>query len=201
MHHCFRTGFRGCEKVPGLPQCPHVLACSLVGSISSFPPMSAVEGIKLVRSVCLSVSERSNGWTVEVGSQNSVWGLWLLISRTSLVAKVIGQRSRSLDWKTWFSKFQIGWPVHIHLSWHNHVMWCYCVTSWHHVFLAVLVENDSIKWQLGGLWGRNTDKESTTREGRQRSGIFIVHVVVEPVMYRHHTHRHHVAWKTRPPSW
>ena len=26
---------------------------------------------------------------------------------------------------------------------------------------------------LDGLWGKNTDKEGTMREGRQRSGVFI----------------------------
>ena len=30
-----------------------------------------------------------------------------------------------------------------------------------------------IKWVLECLWGNNTDKEGTKREGRQRSGIFI----------------------------
>ena len=31
------------------------------------------------------------------------------------------------------------------------------------------------------LWGKNTDKEGTTQEGRQRSGVFIADVIAVPI--------------------
>ena len=38
--------------------------------------------------------------------------------------------------------------------------------------LSVCLSDRYIKWVLEGLWGKNTD-EGTTREGRQRSGVFL----------------------------
>ena len=35
-----------------------------------------------------------------------------------------------------------------------------------------------MKWVLKGLWGKNTDKEGTTQEGRQRSGVFINIIII-----------------------
>ncbi len=40
-----------------------------------------------------------------------------------IVEKVIGQRSRSLGWKKWFSNFQMGWPVHVHFVMSYEVNW------------------------------------------------------------------------------
>ncbi len=39
---------------------------------------------------------------------------------------------------------------------------------------ATYICHIQIKWLLGGLLGRNTDKEGITREGRKRSGVFIL---------------------------
>ncbi len=64
-----------------------------------FPPASAVEGIKSVPSVCVSVSSLL-AERFDLGPRNLVWRMTLIICRPS--SKVIGQRSRSPHWKTWF---------------------------------------------------------------------------------------------------
>ena len=61
------------------------------------------------------------------------------ISRMHLKVKVIGQRSRSLDWKTGFSRFRWVDLCRFTLSWHmkscdimarrHDVTWCYGMTS------------------------------------------------------------------------
>ncbi len=72
-------------------------------SLDSFPPASAVEGIKSVLSVCVcvraSVCSSVSALTDEpfdIRTQNLVERLTLTISRMSLTVKVIGQRSRLL---------------------------------------------------------------------------------------------------------
>ncbi len=63
-----------------------------------FPPVSAVEGIKSVPSVCVCVCASVSSLAAElfdVRTQNLEWGSTLTISRMSLQVKVIGQRSRS----------------------------------------------------------------------------------------------------------
>ncbi len=102
-----------------------------------------VEGIESVPlvcvSVCLSVSELSHGWTgrPKITKFGIVW-LTFMKSRPSSMVKIIGQRSRSVDWKKhlWtFLKFQMGWPMHIHFVLSYDLIWCYGVTSWHHTTL------------------------------------------------------------------
>ena len=58
----------------------------------------------------------------ELRTWNSAGTLPLIISRTSLKVKVIGQRSRSPFWKTWFSDFFLWCDLcrlhRVILSWH-----------------------------------------------------------------------------------
>ncbi len=79
-----------------------------------FPPASAVEGIKSVRSVCLCVCPLFSAITGEpfnVRTWNSAGGMTLMTARMSVKVKVIGQRSRSARWKTWVFDFLMVWPV------------------------------------------------------------------------------------------
>ena len=99
------------------------------------------------------------------------WTGWPWQKMSSKV-KVIGQRSRSLDWKTWFSDFQMSGPVQVHF-WHD---------MWHHMTSHdVALWRQDVTWRHSmTLWphleslGMHTDQEGTTREGRQRSGVFIL---------------------------
>ena len=66
--------------------------------VFSFPPASAVEGIKSVPSVCVCVCVSVSALMAEpfdIQNQNLVEALTLIIFRMSLKVKVIGQRSRS----------------------------------------------------------------------------------------------------------
>ncbi len=132
-----------------------------------FPPASAVEGIKSVPSVCLSVTtlpaKSLNVWT-----QNLVEGLTLTISRISSKVKVIGQRSRSLGWKTWFSDFQIGWPGQVHfvisddiMWWTTDVMWRQGTTSWCHMTSSHLLTTFGQEyWQRGHVAGGHVNAQA-----------------------------------------
>ena len=63
------------------------------------PPASAVEVIESVPSVCVSVCQHSHNWTVL--TQNLTCRSTWTISRSSLMFKVIGQRSWSPGEKMW----------------------------------------------------------------------------------------------------
>ncbi len=98
----------------------------------------------------------------DIRTRNLVEALTLIISRMSSKVKVIGQRSRSPGWKTWFSKFQMAELHRASLSWHltscDVTAWRHDVT-WHHI---------TTSWRLDIHWrllSKNTDKEGTSREG------------------------------------
>ncbi len=114
-----------------------------------FPPASAVEDIKSVRCVCpsvrpsvrLSICLLFSALTVErfdIRTRKLVGTLTLMISRTS--SKVIGQRSRSSGWKTWFYKVADEAVLMNNVTrwWNSTKVWCHGVTSrhdvtaWHH---------------------------------------------------------------------
>ena len=95
--------------------------------------------------VCLFVSALT-AEPLNIWSRNLVQGLTLIISRTSLLVKVIGQRSRSRGQKTSFSGFsdlseQISslglWcdvmTSHDVMGSRRDVIWRHCMTSWRHM--------------------------------------------------------------------
>ncbi len=68
---------------------------------------------------------------IDVQTQNSAEELTLTISRTSSKVKVIGQRSRSLGWKTWIFEVSHGFTCEDSLC--NAIWLCHGVTPWRHV--------------------------------------------------------------------
>ncbi len=88
-------------------------------------------------------------------AQNLVEGLILTIPGLRRKVKVIEQRSRLIDWKTWFS----GGSPCLHVGLLSHVIWSQVMTR------------DVMAWHYLGFWGMNTDKEGTMWE--------------EPPMLRH----------------
>ncbi len=72
-----------------------------------FPSRVSGRGYK-IGPVCLCVCQLVSSLTAEpfnLGSRNWAQRLTLMIPWPSLMVKVIGQRSRSPFWKTWFSDF------------------------------------------------------------------------------------------------
>ena len=137
--------------------------------------------------VCLLVSALP-AKPFDVRVQNLAQAVTLTISRTSLKFKVIGQRSRSLLWKTWLSEFQMSLHAVTRADPYCHDMMSHrdmlsrrdiasrldmtsrrdmtshrdMTLQWHRlVQLAVAMCRMSV---LESLWGKNTDK-NTSREG------------------------------------
>ena len=80
--------------------CGTILKICLWSQNSLFPPVSAVEGIKSVPSVCVCVCLLVSALPAEpfnMRTQNLQELLTLTTTRMSLKVKVIGQRSRSPD--------------------------------------------------------------------------------------------------------
>ncbi len=134
---------------------------------SFFPPASVVEGIKSVPSVCPSVcpsvSQRSHGWTFWCTDPKFGGGVDL----ENISDEFEGHRSKVkvARLKNRIFEYQMGWPVQIQFmmsydvtAWHNDIMWCHGVTPWH-----PYTTFGQEYWQVG-----------TSREGRQRSGVFIL---------------------------
>ena len=141
---------------------PGILYCSL-------PRVWNRYCLSVCPSVCLSFStltgEAFNVWTKDLVVRQTLIKSWM-----SLKVKVIGQRSILSGWKTWFfSDFQMGWPVQFHFVMSYNVMWHHGGTSWRRVMSQRGVIMSLILTSLG----KNTDKKGTTREGHQRSGVFI----------------------------
>ena len=120
-----------------------------------FPSSISGRGYK-IGPVCVSVSERSYTWTV--WCRNLEFGAGVDFDNIS--DKVIGQRSRSPFWKTWFSYF---------------FLWCdlcrlhRAILSWHLTSCDVTARrHDVTAWRFDILWqflGKNTDKEGMSWEG------------------------------------
>ncbi len=133
----------------------------------SFPPASAVEGIKSVPCVCVSVCQLVGALMAEpfdVRTQNLVSWLTLTMSRMSSKVKVIGQSSRSPCYKKLFSDVFYGVmyvdPV-CHDTWRHGTTAGRHVTSWY----DVMTSQHDVLTSFWRLLGKNTDKEGTSREG------------------------------------
>ncbi len=120
------------------------------------PPASAVEVIKTVPSVSVCVCVCVNTLTAEpfdIWSPNLVQGLTLIISWTSLIFKVIGQRSRSPSQKNSISGVFLSWVKRYQTV-------AYGVMSWRHSMTSC----DIVAWRHDVTWHRRMT--STPPRGR-----------------------------------
>ncbi len=114
----------------------------------SFPPASAVEGIKSVPSVCPSVCLLVSALLAEpldIVTRNSVWMLTSTISRISSKVKVIGQRSRSQYWKIWFFDRLPAFDLLFCNIWRHVMSWCEVMTT-----RDVMTSHDVTAWRDEG---------------------------------------------------
>ncbi len=119
--------------------------CSLQRQVASLPPVSAVKVIKTEPSVCVCPSVSTlMAEPFDTRSWNLVQKLTLILSSTSLMVKVMGQRSRSPGQKSDFQDFML-WGNSYQTVIYDFMSWCDVIrhrgmTSWHHrVILLRLV--------------------------------------------------------------
>ena len=130
-----------------------------------FPPASSVEGIKSVPSVCLPVCVylcTLLAEPFEIRAQNVVDGLTLTISQLRSKLKVIGQSSRSLAWKTWFSDGLACTGTLSYVLWHHvrphGTSLCDVVISLHYVMKPF-----DVFWKEYWQGGQTAGRPSTLR--------------------------------------
>ncbi len=156
-----------------------------IGQLSTsnkfFPPASAVEGIKSVPSVCacvcLSVIQRSHGWTVWHTDPKFDGGVNLdnisdEFEGQGHRSKVKVARTKKRDFRS-FSWVNYTEPV-CHDTWHH-------VTSRHDVMMSLDVMKSwygvTTSWHdvltsFDDFWARILTKRARRRRARQRSGVF-----------------------------
>ncbi len=146
-----------------------------------FPPASAVKSVESVLSVCVCVSVSAlTAEPFDIQTRNLVEALTLIISRKSLKVKVIGQRSRSPCWKTWFLKFQMDELHWASLSWHltsyDGTAWRHDLTVRRHVtsWYDIMTLRHDVLTSFDDFWARKLAKRARRGRACQRSGVFIV---------------------------
>ena len=120
--------------------------------------MSAVEGIKSVPCICVSICYHSHDWTV--------WDTNLKFG----VDKFEGQSHRS--------KIKVTILKNVIFELFDGVAWVDCTNTFCDDMMSCDVTIWSLLgviWVVEGLSSKNTDKEGMMREGLQRSGVFIWH--------------------------
>ena len=121
--------------------------------------------------VCVSVCVCVNTLMAElfdIWSPNLVQGLTLIISWTSLILRVIGQRSRSPSQKILF-------PGFFSVEWRDTkpwlMVWCHGIIVWRH----------DVMWHCGMTSRRHltsqNDVNTPTREVQQHFSVFFWHVI------------------------
>ena len=128
--------------------------------------------------VCLSVCERSHGWTV--WHTDPKFGGGIDVVNTSISDGFEGQghrqRSRSPGWKNVISEVSDRWITQSQFVMTPDVMWCHGTTPWHHVtsWYDVMTSWHDILTSFDDFWARILTKRARRGRVHQHPGIFII---------------------------